>query len=71
MINRVELITLHISDLLEMLDADLGGEGSLVLTVDGVEQAEVDLANLCLCLKLDTSPISEGQVIPITSGHKE
>ena len=53
MINRCELITLHILDLLELLDADLDGQGSLVLMVDGEEHAEVDLANLCLVLKID------------------
>jgi hypothetical protein len=68
MINRCELITLHISDLLEMIDADPGGEGSLVLMVNGEEAADVDLTDLCLIVKLDTGVAQHRrETIPLLS----
>jgi hypothetical protein len=70
MINRIELITLHILDLLELLDADPGGEGSLVLLVNGEERAEVDFTDLCLVVKVETPQASDSPpIIPIGAGR--
>lgn len=53
MVSRIELITFHILDLLELLD--VGGEaiGSLTLAADGEGIAEFDLDDLCLVLKIE------------------
>lgn len=65
MVNRTELLTLHILDLLEMLGTSLADGGSLTLLSDG-EELEVDLnSNLGLCLRIESSlDCREGRILP-------
>lgn len=66
MIVRTEMITLHILDLLQMLDASNGSEGSLRLLVDGEEQADVPFEDLCLVVRIDDrTPASAANIIPL------
>lgn len=53
MVNRTELLTLHIDDLLHALGVENPrDQGSMVLMANGEEQAEVDLDDLCMVIQI-------------------
>jgi hypothetical protein len=65
MVNRTELLTLHILDLLEMLGTSLADGGSMTLRTDDGEELEVDLDNLCICVRIESSfDGREGRILP-------
>lgn len=73
MVSRIELITLHATDLLELLQVNGSSVGSLTLMSEGEELMELDLENLCLVLEIESEHnrcryIGEDDVVPFDKG---
>lgn len=55
MVTRTELITLHIFDLLELLGTSIAEGGSMTLRTKDEEEMEVDLDDLCMVVRIESS----------------
>jgi hypothetical protein len=55
MIRKTELFTLEIDDVLKLIGAANDSTGSLILMQKGEEQAEVELNDLCLVVRIESS----------------